>query len=77
METTPVQQRHPHDPNKGLNVKAFLIAVIVAGVVVALGLLIVTRMRGPKDIPKAATTTPTSSLTPPRLSPATCVIATA
>ena len=55
------------DPNKGMNVKTFLVAVIIAGAVILIGLFIFLKASGTKDIPKAADPNPhpTSRLTLP------------
>jgi hypothetical protein len=47
------QNQAANDPNKGMNVKTFLIAVIVAGCVIAIGLFAFVKFSGTKDIPKA------------------------
>ena len=47
------QNQAANDPNKGMNVKVFLIAVVIAGCLIAIGLFAFVKFSGTKDIPKA------------------------
>ncbi len=50
--------RNANDPNKGMNVKVFLISVVAAGCIIAIALFIFLKASGTKDIPKAADPNP-------------------
>jgi hypothetical protein len=60
----------PTDPNRGMNVKAFLVSVFLAAVIVAVILLVAVDRKGTKLVPTPTQTTgPTSQLTQPKPSP--------
>jgi hypothetical protein len=57
---------HPNDPNRGLNVKVFLIIVAVAVAVIAVILMFAVR-KGANAVPKPTQTTqPTSQFSAPQ-----------
>jgi hypothetical protein len=56
---------HPNDPNRGLNVKAFLMILVAAVVVIAVALMFFVH-KGPHVVPKPTQTTqPSSQLAAP------------
>jgi hypothetical protein len=62
------QSSSPTDPNRGINVKVFLISVLIAAALVAVMLLIVVDRKGTKVVATPTQTTgPTSQLSLPAI----------
>jgi heme/copper-type cytochrome/quinol oxidase subunit 2 len=56
------QEKHPNDPNRGLNTKVFMSAVLIAIVIIIVSIYFVLAARGTKDVPKVDRPNPNSSL---------------
>jgi hypothetical protein len=56
------QEHSPNDPDRGLNTKVFMAALLVAIVVIFIAIYFFVASSGKKDIPKANRPHPNSSL---------------
>ena len=59
------QEKHPNDPNRGMNLKVWFIAVVVSVLVLMLAAYLFLAGTGTKDVPKANQPHPNSRLTVP------------
>jgi heme/copper-type cytochrome/quinol oxidase subunit 2 len=56
------EEQSPNDPNRGLNTKAYMIALLTAIIVIFIAAYFFVAARGSKDIPKADKPHPNASV---------------